>query len=192
MENTILDPQLTMYLANLERRIIWINSEITEDTLQIVQHIMHWNLDDTAIAENKRQPIKICFCSCGGDLDVTNSLIDIITLSKTPVYGFNMGHCQSGAAFAFLACHKRFMCEKSYFMLHQGSAAIGENFGNFNRFAMHYQGQVLDLIGYITERTDYTLEEVANAITADWYIDSDEAVRKGVCHSIIRDIDIFI
>ena len=192
MENTVFDPQLNMYLTNLERRIIWLDSEITSDTLQIVQHIVNWNINDAGIVESKRQPIKLCFYSEGGDLNVTTSLIDVITLSKTPIYGFNMGHCESGAAFAFLACHKRFMFEKAYFMFHEGSACIADTFGSMNRFMLHYQEQILDLVGYITERTSYTLDEVANAIGADWYVDGEEAVLKGVCHSIIKDIDIFI
>ena len=108
LENMNLpNPELLTYYSDLEKRIIWLEEEVNECTLEFVRKIIEWNREDemNGLEPKDRKPIKIFFFSPGGDLDVNYALIDTIRLSKTPVYGINIGRCCSAAAYIYLSCH---------------------------------------------------------------------------------------
>lgn len=185
------DPDLLNQYIDLKNRIIWVADEIDIFTLNIIQDIVNWNRTDENqnIPAEKRKPIKLIFFSPGGDLDIHNSLIDVIELSKTPVYGINAGRCCSAAAFIFLSCHKRFTLSRSFFLFHQGSGAFAGSYSEVIAQIDNYQEQVSNLALFMAKRTKYTNEEIANNITSEWYIDAKEAKEKGVCDEIIDSID---
>ena len=122
------DPELATYYKDLDNRILWIDDEINEYSLEYARLILRWNDEDKKKKPEKRKPIKLLFFSPGGDLDVNNTLIDVISLSKTPIWGINMGRCASAAAFIFLSCHKRFMLPNGYFLFHQGSGTFSGSY----------------------------------------------------------------
>ena len=184
------NPQQLDYYLGLKERELWITNEIDTDTLDIVRKILQWNRDDMGIDPNLRKPIKIFFFSNGGDLDVNNTLTNIIDISCTPVWGINMGRCMSAAAFIYLACHKRFMLPDSYFLFHQGSGAFSGSFGEVAAQMEDYAGQVNDLTHYMVKHTNYAAEEVENKISGEWYVRQKEAIEKGVCHEVLTTFDI--
>lgn len=186
------DPALVSYYIDLENRVIWLDEEVGPSTLEIVKKILHWNDEDAAIPVEGRKPIKILINSPGGSLSMNYTLIDTIALSKTPVYGFNMGVCMSAAAFIFLACHKRYMLEHARFLLHQGSADnISGSFAEICASIEDYQAQVEELSKHVAKYTKYTEEEIANNIVNEWYIYKDEALEKGLIDGVVDTIDIF-
>lgn len=113
-------------------------------------------------------------------------------MSKTPVYGINMGSCCSAAAYIYLACHKRFMLPHSYFLFHQGSSQMSGTYGEIVAAMEAYQSQVNELSSFMKERTNYTLDEITDNIVGEWYVRKDEAIEKGVCHQIVDDMAILI
>lgn len=193
LENLALpDPTLVSYFIDLDNRVVWLEEEVGPDTLEIVKKILHWNKEDTAIPVAGRKPIKILFNSPGGSLSMNYTLIDTIALSKTPIYGFNMGVCMSAAAFIFLACHKRYMLEHARFLLHQGSADnISGSFAEIIASIEDYQAQVDELSKHVAKYTKYSEEEIANNIVNEWYIYKDEALEKGLVDEVVKSIDVF-
>lgn len=193
LENLALpDPALVSYYIDLDNRVIWLDEEVGDGTLEIVKKILHWNNQDTAIPVEGRKPIKILFNSPGGSLSINYTLIDVIALSKTPVYGINMGTCMSAAAYIFLACHKRFMLEHAVFLLHQGSAEnISGSYSEIIANIENYQAQVEELSRHVAKYTKYTEEEISNNIVNEWYIYKDEAIEKGLVDKVIEGIEIF-
>lgn len=190
MENLQLpSPELLSYYQDLDKRIIWLDDEVNEYTLDIAKKIIDWNREDSGKKIEKRKPIKILFFSPGGALDVNNTLIDIITLSETPVWGINMGRCCSAAAYIFLSCHKRFMLPKSYFLYHQGSGAFSGTYGEVCAQIEDYQTSIGELMEFMLNHTKYTQEELAEKIIGEWYIYPAEAIEKGVCDEIITSIN---
>ena len=109
-------------------------------------------------------------------------------MSKTPVYGVNIGRCCSAAAYIYLSCHKRYMLPHSYFIFHQGSGQFGGTYAEIISQIEDYQGQVNELSNFMKERTLYTEEEIAENIVTEWYVRKDEALEKGVCHEVVSDI----
>ena len=182
------DPELRNFYVDLEHRVFWLDEEVTPYLLELIKYIIQWNAEDMCTPIEKRLPIRIYFFSPGGDLDINYALIDTIKMSKTPIYGINIGQCASAAAYIFLSCHKRFMLPHAYFIFHQGSGTISGTFEQICAQMEDYQNQVEELSGFMLEHTDYSDEEVASKIVGEWYVRKDEAIQKGVVHEIINDI----
>ena len=162
IENLALpNPELLTYYKDLGKRIFWLEDEVIE-----------WNREDKGLEVKDREPIKIFFFSPGGDLDVNYALIDVIRMSKTPIYGINVGRCCSAAAYIYLSCHHRYMMPHSQIQ--------------------DYQGQVDELSKFMKERTLYTEEEITDNIVTEWYVRQEEALEKGICHEIVTDISVLL
>lgn len=181
LENLQLaDPTLALFYHNLEKRVIWLDQEVDESCLDIIRNILRWNQEDKDLMPKDRQPIRLFFFSPGGDLEVNNALIDTIKLSKTPIWGINVGRCYSAAAFIFLACHERYCLASSQFLLHQGSGAFSGTYQEILPQVMAYQEQIEKLAYFVAERSTYDMEEIAANITSDWYITADEGLEHGI------------
>ena len=72
-------------------------------------YIRFWNRYDEVhkIPIKDREPIKIYIDSNGGNLNDTFTMIDAISMSKTPVWTICTGAAYSGGFFTFIAGHKR-------------------------------------------------------------------------------------
>lgn len=184
------DPAALDYYKLLPERVLWIKGEIDDDMLDIARKILVWNQEDKDIDPNERKPIKIFFFSNGGDLDLYNTLADLIVTSHTPIWGINMGRCMSAAAFIFIACHKRFMLANSYFLFHQGSGAFSGSFGEVAAQMEDYADQVSNLSDYMIAHTKYTADEVTANISGEWYVRAPEAIEKGVCDEVLTDLSV--
>ena len=183
------DPALLGYYKDLKERIIWIDDEVNECTLDIIKFITSCNIEDRKKSPKKRTPIKLMIFSPGGDLDVNNAIINAIEASKTPIYGINVGRCCSAAAYIYLACHKRFMMKDSYFLYHTGSGQLGGTYDQVVAQMLEYKTKIENLINYMSSHTNYTPEEIDQNIGGEWYIFKEEAIEKGVAHKVINSLD---
>lgn len=183
------DPALVTYYKNLDNRTLWIDSQIDEMTLELEKFIMGWNREDYGKPMKERIPITLLFLSPGGDLEINNSLVDAITLSKTPIIGVNCGMAASAACFIFLACHKRYTFPNATFLIHQGAGSFSGNYEDVVSAILNYQRQIEHLGKYILSRTSISEEEFQENFSTDWYIDAEEAVEKGLCSKIIKSLD---
>ena len=191
VENLALpDPELLTYYKDLDNRIFWLEDEVNGHTLEISRKILEWNREDEGKELSERKPIKLFFFSPGGDLDVNYALIDTIRLSKTPVYGVNVGRCCSAAVYIYLSCHKRYMMPHSYFVFHQGSGQFSGSYAEIISQMNDYQGQVDELAKFMKDRTLYSEEEIAENIVTEWYVRKEEALEKGVTHEIVNEISV--
>lgn len=186
------DPELLTFYKDLDKRIFWLEDEVSTHTLEIIRKILEWNREDEDKPIEERKPIKLFFFSPGGDLDVNYALIDTIKMSKTPIYGINVGRCCSAAAYIYLSCHKRFMLPNAYFVFHQGSGHFSGSYAEIISQIQDYQEQVNELSNFMKEMTSFTEEEISENIVTEWYIRKDEALEKGVCHEIVKDIKILL
>lgn len=183
------DPALVTYYKNLDNRTLWIDSQIDDVTLELQKFIMTWNRQDYGKPIKERVPITLLFLSPGGDLSINNSLVDAITLSKTPIIGVNCGMAASAACFIFLACHKRYTFPTAEFLIHQGAGAFSGNYEDVVAAILNYQRQIEHLGEYILSRTKISEEEFRDNFSTDWYLNAQEAVEKGLCSKIIKSLD---
>ena len=187
----LADPSLVNYYADLENRVYWLNDEISCYTFDLVQYITRWNREDKGLPIEKRRPIRIIIDCGGGSLSVSETLSNLIKMSKTPIYGIALGFVASGASVIYLSCHKKFALPNTVFVLHKGSCSgVSGTYDEIVSFARDYEKQIETLMTFYIEHTKYTEEEIEENIQTDWYIRMDEATEKGLVDEIITDIDI--
>ena len=189
---SLADPSLVNFYEDIKNRIYWLTGEIGEETLDLVQYIARWNREDKGIAPEDRQPIRIIIDCGGGSLSVSETLSNIIKMSKTPVCSIALGFVASGASVVHLSCHKKYALPNTVFVLHKGSCnGVSGTYDEIVSFARDYEKQIEMLMDFYIENTKYTEEEIEENIQSDWYIRMDEAIEKGLVDGMITSIDIF-
>lgn len=187
------DPSLVQYYDDLQNRVIWIDEEIDESILDVVSKIIKWNREDKDLSIKERIPIKIFFNSPGGSLDIAETIVSIMHLSKTPVYGIALGMVASAASLVYLSCHKRYALPNAYFIFHRGSCQnMGGNYNEIQAAMEDYRAQVEKMEKFYIENTTYPEEVIKEKIKSDWYIHIEEALQYGVVTDLIETIDILL
>lgn len=133
---------------------------------------------------NKRTPIKIYIDSNGGNLEACFTIIDAITMSKTPVWTINIGKAYSAGFFIFITGHKRFAYPNSSFLFHEGSTGIYQDANKFKNYADFYKQQLEQLRAITLEHTQIEPEEYDKHVKDDWWFDVNEALKYGVTDRI--------
>lgn len=133
---------------------------------------------------NKRTPIKIYIDSNGGSLTACFTIIDAITMSKTPVWTINIGKAYSAGFFIFITGHKRFAYPNSSFLFHEGSTGIYQDANKFKNYADFYKQQLEQLRAITLEHTQIEPEEYDKHVKDDWWFDVNEALKYGVTDKI--------
>lgn len=183
-------PELVTYYRNLENRVLWLDTEVSDYWLEFSRKIIEWNREDKDISIEQRKPIKLMFFSYGGSLDINNALIDTIKLSKTPVYSINVGQACSAGCFIYLACHKRFAFPNATFLVHQGSTeGISGSYNEVVSYIMEYQRKIEELEEYLKANTKIPDEILEEKIDTEWFISATEAVQYGICDKIVESLD---
>lgn len=178
---------------NLNERIIWIDDDIDEYSLEYSKWILEWNRQDAAEEktnpEFKRTPIRLLFFCYGGDLNVNNMLVDTIMLSKTPIIGINMGQADSAGCFIYLACHQRYTFPNAKFLIHKGSGTFTGTYEVVVSALDMYQREIESLGNYILSRTKIPKKMFEEYFNLDWYLTADEAVKYGLASKKINSLD---
>ena len=188
----LADPSLVNLYHDIANRTYWLNDEINNYTFDLAQYIIRWNREDKGIDPMNRKPIRIIVDCGGGYLSVSETLSNLIKMSKTPVIGIALGQVASGASVIYLSCHVRFALPNSVFVLHKGSCnGVSGTYDEIVAFARDYEKQIETLIKFYIENTNYTEEEVEENIQTDWYIRIEEALERGLVDEVITDIDVF-
>ena len=184
-------PELLTFYKNFEDRILWIDNEINDYSIEYAKYIMQWNRDDklAGIKKEDRKPIKLLFFSPGGDLNVNNMLVDTIALSETKVIGINCGMAASAACFIYLSCHERLTLPNAQFLIHQGAGSFEGTYDIVVSAITNYQKEIENLGKFVLSRTNIPENVIYENFITDWYIDANEAIKYGLCSKIITSLD---
>jgi ATP-dependent Clp protease protease subunit len=193
VENLLLPaPELLNYYQDLEDRIIWITGEIDEYIIEFSKKILHWNKEDKNVSVDERIPIRLLIFSPGGCLYSALSLINIIELSKTPVYTYSMGESSSAGLYILLAGHKRYALKDTTAILHKGAALLGGNANQVEASAKWYKQQLNRLKEYVLEKTTLDVRTYNKRQDEDWYLDCDNLLKYEFVNGIIDNIEMII
>ena len=184
-------PELLTFYKNFEDRILWIDNEINDYSIEYAKYIMQWNRDDklAGIKKEDRKPIKLLFFSPGGDLNINNMLVDTIALSETKVIGINCGMAASAACFIYLSCHERLTLPNAQFLIHQGAGSFEGTYDIVVSAITNYQKEIEHLGKFVLSRTNIPENVFYENFITDWYIDANEAIKYGLCSKIITSLD---
>lgn len=122
------DLYLEMIRENLDRRVLIINDEITENVVEdYMVYILNWNRVDKHIPVEDRVPITLYINSPGGDVFDGEAFCDLIVQSKTPIRAVCLGMAASMAFRIFICCHERIAFKNSVLLMHDGEIAISNS-----------------------------------------------------------------
>lgn len=157
----------------------------------IDMYIRYWNMkdDEAGIPVEERKPIKVYIDSNGGCLDDTLTMIDAISMSKTPVWTICVGNAYSGGFFTFIAGHKRIAYPMSSFMFHEGSTNSGTvDAGKFRNYADFYSRQ-MELLKKVTLKyTKISEEDYEHHRKDDWWFFAEEGIKYGFVDEIAKEL----
>lgn len=156
----------------------------------IDNYIRFFNKQDEQenIPIEKRKPIKLYIDSIGGDIMGTLTIIDSIRQSNTPVITINTGQAYSGGFFCFIAGHKRISYPNASFLFHEGSTGTFADANKFNNWADFYKKILRRLRAVTLEFTNITEEEYNEHQKDDWWFFAEEALEKGICDEISKEL----
>lgn len=183
------DPQLLTYYKDLERRSFWVDGEITDDILEIGKKIIDFNREDRDIPVDSRLPVRIYIFTPGGTIESTFSLINIIEMSKTPVYTYNMGIAMSSGFWLLIAGHKRYCLDVSRSMLHSGTGGAIGTFEQVESATKDYKKLIEYTRDYTLRRTKIDPKTLAKYKEKDWYFYRDDQISLGIVDAVISSID---
>lgn len=189
LNKSLPDPNVLEYYRRLRKREIVWNDDIDDATIDIALYIKKWNDEDKGKDIKDRKPIKIFINSDGGNVDTVLHVIDMIRLSKTPVYTIGMGRVYSAGGLLLMAGSRRYIFPHTSCLIHDGSSgaigSIGKMLDNLE-FTKRLEKQIKQ---YILESTRITEGMYDQNYRRDWFMFSDEMIELGIADEIVTDID---
>ena len=171
-------------------RILLLEESIEPWDYHIVKDIIEFNKEDVGIPIEERKPIIILVNSNGGYLDVTLSICDAISISKTPVWTVNMGQALSGGCLVFLMGEKRFATKNSWAMCHAGSGGISGNYSETKEQSKVWDTQVETMSNIILTQTGMDKKVYGRYKNKDWWLDQEMQLKYNFATDKLTDMDV--
>ena len=187
----LVTPDYMFEWQDVVERRIFLNGGVDDFTLDsITYNISRYNNNDNKnnIPVEKRIPIKLFVNSDGGGLHEGMHIVDIIKMSKTPVWTICQSRVYSSGGIIFIAGHKRFCYPSSSFLLHSGSMGAGgktDSVMDTIEFSKRYEDKVKQLF---LENTLITEKMYIENYRREWFIMADEMLELGIADKITDEI----
>ena len=172
-----------------DRRLV-INETVTDEFMFYSQLIIQWNKEDNEnnIPIENRKPIKILLYTYGGVVDAAKSFYNIMQISKTPIYVYNMGVCASAGVLIFLSGHKRFAIKGSSFLIHEGELGLTGQTTKVIENLKAFEKQEKEIEDYIISKTNIDKKMYNKNRKKEWWI-TTEAKELGLIDEFVEDIN---
>lgn len=171
-------------------RRLTINEPVTDNLLFYNQLIIQWNKEDykNNLKVEERKPIRILINTYGGLVDPAMSLANLIQISKTPVYIYNLGVCASAGVLIFLSGHKRYNLKGSKFLIHEGEVGMTGQTTKVIENLETIKKQEKEIEDYIISKTKIDKKLYNKNRKKEWWI-STESKDLGIVDEILEDIE---
>lgn len=175
--------EVSLGALHLARRRIFITSEIDAELADNVIQQLLW-LDGES-----NEAIDIYINSPGGSVSSGLAIYDILQTIEAPVNMICVGMAASMAALLFASGPKgrRYMYPHARVMIHEAHLA-----GGVGGSAMSIQNTAAEMLRtqqivneILAAHTGRTTGEVAQAVAYDHFMDAKEAIRFGICDTIV-------
>lgn len=190
-QQVLPEPEVVNFYKLYDKRTVYYMGEIDESLLEISKIIHLANIEDTGKPVEDRVPIKIFLFSEGGADQPTWNFVDMIAMSKTPVWTINCGLAMSNALTILVAGHKRFAFKHSSAMFHMGGVNLNgqankEEYNSMNKW-IAAQDKMYEAWFYNKVKVDQKLFNRKKKM--DWYLNAEEMLEYSMIDKIIEDID---
>lgn len=175
-------------LNSSSSREIYISTITPQIAETVDKTIRMWNrIDDTEMVEwGKRIPIKLYINSTGGDFNSMLTIMDIIKLSKTPVYTINTGVVHKEAFFIFITGHQRYAYPKSSFVYERDLKHLDEEDRSLDNYIAFYERQLAEIKDVILEKTKITENEYNKHLKGTWWMTAEDAQKLRICNEVLN------
>jgi len=188
-DTTLPEPDMVNQWKLIQDRKFYLDYEIDGTIMGLQRAIFLINQADKDIAPEERKPIWIYIMSGGGFIDYTYALIDLIKLSKTPVYTVNLGMAGSGAGLIFMSGHKRFSLPTAKVVIHEGSTEMKGDATKVLDAADSYKEDIKYMKNFILSNTQIPKALINKKHANDWTLNTEECLKYSVCDRIIESLD---
>lgn len=182
------DPGLVDTYRFREQRKLFLDSDVEICAAQICDAILLYNCEDKGKSIEDRREITLYISSDGGSLDEMWSLIDMVSLSVTPVWTVNLGMAASAAALVYLAGEKRLMMPNATIMLHEGSAQMRGDASKVVDAVDNYSQELKRMREFVLSRTKIPKEVLEQHRKDDWYLGIDLCLEYEICHQMVTSL----
>ena len=175
-------------LNSSSSREIYISTITPQIAETVDKTIRMWNrIDDAEMVEwGKRMPIKLYINSTGGDFNSMLTIMDIIKLSKTPVYTINTGVVHKEAFFIFITGHQRYAYPKSSFVYERDLKHLDEEDRSLDNYIAFYERQLAEIKDVILEKTKITENEYNKHLKGTWWMTAEDAQKLRICNEVLN------
>lgn len=180
-------------IVDMEQRTFFLFDEINEYSIgTLYSNMMALVMSDNAffseLKEYEPAPIKLFINSHGGNVCDMWALIDLMTLSETPIETYCTGYAESAALNIFLAGHKRYITKHATLMYHQVSSLASGTYQDLEENQREVKWQQKKIEEYVLSKTKVKSNKLKEICTKkqDWFIHSDEAVKLGFADAILN------
>lgn len=180
--------EISYYVLEKERKL-FMDFDVDEPCMTVERMILRWNMEDKGKPVEERKPIWIYVHSGGGYAFYMWALIDMILMSRTPVYTVNIGMCASAAALIYMAGHKRFMFPRAHVLIHQGWTKIEGEAQKVSDQAASYREELKQMKEYIISRTKIPPATLTKKKNNDWELDTQQCLEFGICDQVIGSLE---
>lgn len=180
-----------------ERRTIFFHDTVNPNTMALICSAMQSfitidnELEDTQ-KEYERQPIHLYINSPGGSLYDMWALVDIMLMSKTPIYTYCTGYAMSAAFVIFVCGDRRFITPHVTLMCHQLSSTQDGTYLDLAQGLDELTWAQANAEQLICDFTDIPVETMKKIRTEklDYYIHAKEAIELQVADAFIGDAQV--
>jgi ATP-dependent Clp protease protease subunit len=179
------------FFSRLSRRQIFWNEEVDDGIVDFGMQIIKWNQEDKDMPIEQRKPIRIYINSDGGSLNAIMNFIDVIKLSKTPIYTIAMGRAYSAGGLLLMGGHqgKRFVFNNTTILIHDGSSGAMGDTGKVIDNLKFTEKQEERVKKYILSNTKITQKLYEKNYRSDWWLFSEECIELGIADFIVTDLE---
>ena len=178
---------------NLKNREIRIDTLTPATADNIDTLIRFWNIEDEELnrAFAEREPIKLYINSLGGSIDAAMSIVDSISMSRTPIYTFNIGTVQKESFLIYIAGHKRLAYVNSTFMYSDSMLSKFNENEEINESSFYSKdnawiGIAKNIKLLFLDKVNITEAQYDKHNKKEWWFTADDALKLHICNEISR------
>jgi ATP-dependent Clp protease protease subunit len=165
------------YNVNFKERVIYLNSEIDEGSLEVIQKAF----DEFEVMPDK--PVRIEISSYGGSVYDMFGIIDRIKASPCRVITRGLGKIMSAATFILAAGDERSVGPNSWVMVHQANDTIRGKTDSLNHDMAHHnqvQDQMYTLYESLSGNKKVSAKQWKKLCAKDHYIRAEDVLELGL------------
>ena len=122
--------------------------------------------------------------SLGGDLLSAFGVVDCIKNCRVPLVSIVNGQAASAATIISMACHRRFITEHSFMLIHQLSTSCHGRYEEIKEDMQNDTTFMETLYKLYKEHTKMSLPQIKEALKHDLWWDSSKCIEKGLVDGI--------